>query len=267
MVLYDLHCHSKLSLCAARDSEISEFIRCAEEDGLVCVGISDHAWDKGVGRPIEFYRDQPYEKLLERERLQTNSTKLFLGAEGEYAQGLLGVRRSTIEKLDYIIIPHSHIHMNGFVLPEGVKDDHAVGRHLFNSFVSLLHHPDSDRFFGVAHPFWPCGRKLDQVNEILKTISDEEFIYCGKLAKEKGVFLEVNMSCVCANPIDKFEESEYCRFFRLAKKGGAEFFIGSDNHSPKCGKNNCINRLPEYASILGFDDGDFKTALSRILRA
>ena len=266
MKLYDLHCHSKLSLCASRESEISGFLECGEKDGLVCVGISDHAWDKGLGRPIDFYEAQPYEKLFERERPVTKNVKVVFGAEGEYAQGLLGIRRSTAEKLDYLIVPHSHIHMNGFVLPEGVNDERSVGRYMFNSFVSLLHHPDSDRIFGVAHPFWPCGRKFEQTEAILSAITDEEFIYCGFLAKEKNVFLEMNMSCTASIPLEKFASSQYGRFFRLAKQGGAEFFMGSDNHIPKSGKDNSLNRLPEYAAEIGFTEDDFRTALSRILR-
>lgn len=267
MELYDLHCHTKLSLCASRESDIVGFVRCAEEDGLVCVGISDHAWEKGIGRPIDFYVHQPYDKLFERERPDGSSVRVFLGAEGEYAQGLLGVSRQTMQKLDYIIIPHSHTHMRGFVLPEGINDNHAHGRWLFNSFVSLLHHPNADCFFGIAHPLWACGKSNDDKNEILSAITDEEFIYCGELAAKKGIFLEMNMSSIESIPLDDFESNQYARFLRLAKKGGAEFFMGSDNHMPACGKANSLNKLPDYAEAVGLVEDDFRTALSRILRA
>ena len=77
--------------------------------------------------------------------------------------------------------------MRDFVLPEGINDNHAHGRWLFNSFVSLLHHPNADCFFGIAHTLWACGKSNDDKNEILSAITDEEFIYCGELAAKKGI--------------------------------------------------------------------------------
>lgn len=267
MELYDLHCHTKLSLCAARDSEISEYVRYADEEGLSVIGFADHAWDKGLGIPSSFYAPQDYERLFSRIKPENCRVNVVLGAEGEYAQGLLAVRRETMKKLDYIIIPHSHTHMKGFVLPEGCDTPRAHGRYLFNSFVSLLHHPDIDCVFGVAHPFSPCGKKFDEMEEILSYITDSEFEYCGKLAADKGIFLELNTSACSVVPIEKAEGSSYARFFRNAKKGGASFFLGSDNHSSCPKENNLIFRWKDWAEAFGLCETDFTDALSRISRA
>lgn len=266
MRFYDLHCHTKLSLCAARDSEMERFLEYADADGLEAIGFSDHAWDNGVGMPTDFYKAQNYERLYERAVPKGHKTRAFLGAEGEYAQGVLGVRAETIDRLDYIIIPHSHTHMKQFVLPEGCESPHAHGRYVFNSFVSLLNHPVASKIFGVAHPFSLCGKNAEETDEILSAITDEEFVYCGKLAKEKGIFLEMNASSVTIYPIDKAEESQYGRFFRNAQKGGAQFFMGSDNHSPVPHGKNKLFRLPDYMEAFGLDEGNFTSAIDRILR-
>lgn len=266
MLLYDLHCHTKLSLCASRDAEIDDYVRYADEGGLEVIGFTDHAWDKGLGYPIDFYARQDYERLFERVKPSGHKVKILFGAEGEYAGGILGVRRETMKKLDYIIIPHSHTHMKGFVLPESCDTHQKHGRYLFDSFVSLLNHPDIDCVFGIAHPFDPCGNKWDETNEILSYITDKEFEYCGKLAADKGVFLEFNTSSAFKYPEDKAENSGFARFFTNAKKGGAKFFLGSDNHKPVENNDNKIYRWEERAKPYGLDEGDFKYALSRICR-
>ena len=265
MQLYDLHCHTKLSLCASRNSEMSEFVRIADEDGLAAIGFSDHAWDAGIGRPIDFYVPQTYEKLLARVKPESKSVKVFLGAEGEFAQGLLGVRRSTMQKLDYIIIPHSHTHMKNFVLPEGCGEARPHGRYLFNSFVALMHHPNADLIFGIAHPFWPCGKSFEDKQEILSNITDDEFEYCGNLAYKNNIYLEINASSIISMPIEKAATSEYARFIRNAKKGGARFFLGSDNHCQTEHDKNSLFKMPDYMEEFGLCEDDIKSALHQIL--
>ncbi len=266
MELYDLHCHTKLSLCASRTAEIDDYVRYADESGLAAIGFADHAWDKGVGMPSDFYAAQDYERLFTRERPEKHHVKIYFGAEGEYAKGLLAARRDTLKKFDYIIVPHSHTHMKGLVLPEDRDNPRGHGRYLFESFVSLLNHPDIDLIFGIAHPFAPCGKPFAEAEEILSYITDDEFAYCGALAAEKGVFLELNMSSAFAVPAEKAESSSYARFFRNAKKSGAKFFLGSDNHSPHPAEKNLIFRWEERAAPFGLVGSDFTDALCRISR-
>jgi len=270
MELYDLHCHTRLSLCAKRDSEITDYVRLADEEGLSVIGFADHAWDKGLGNPTSFYAQQDYERLFTRKRPEKHKVKIVFGAEGEYigayAGGLLAARRETMKKLDYIIIPHSHTHMKGFVLPDGCDTPHSHGRYLYESFVSLLRHKDIDCVFGIAHPFSPCGKNCDESEEILSRITDKEFEFCGKAAADKGIFLELNTSAVSVYPLDTAGKSSYARFYRNAKKGGAKFFLGSDNHSPRPRENNLLYRWKEWAECFGLDESDFTDALYRISR-
>lgn len=266
MELYDLHCHTFLSACAARDAEIDDYVKDADEGGLRALGFADHAWDEGLGTPSGFYAPQNYKRLLTRKCSVKHRVRVFYGAEGEYARGLLAVRAETMKLFDYIIIPHSHTHMKGFVLPAECEAPGDHGRFLLESFVSLLNHPHIGGVFGIAHPFHPCGKKFEEAEEILSYITNEEFENCGALAAQKGVFLELNMSAAFAVPEEKAEDCSYARFFRNAKKGGAKFFLGTDNHRPKPYQDNLIFRAPERAKPFGLTEGDFTDALSRILR-
>ncbi|NLN55061.1 MAG: hypothetical protein GX148_02020 [Clostridiales bacterium] len=266
MKLHDLHCHTNLSLCAKRDADIETYIKNADEEGLFLIGFSDHAWDRGLGNPISFYASQNYERLLERKAPENRKVKVVFGAEGEFAGGLLGARRETMKKFDYIIIPHSHTHMSGFVLPECCDTPEKHGRFLYESFVSLLNHRDIDCVFGIAHPFCPCGKKYDEAEEILSYITDKEFEYCGRLAADKGVFLEFNTSAAFVYPEEGAEDCSYARFFRNAKKGGAKFFLGSDNHYPYKQEENKLFRWKERAVPFGLCETDFTDALYRICR-
>ena len=66
MRLYDLHVHTALSACAARDACIAEYCADARESGLPVIGFADHAWDKAVAGASPWYAPQDYERLLAR---------------------------------------------------------------------------------------------------------------------------------------------------------------------------------------------------------
>lgn len=236
MITHDLHIHTHLSDCADRQAFIADYIARAKELGLTTIGFADHAWDDKVDGASPWYKKQPFSRLASRKReldgIDTNGIDVRFGAEGEYANFLLGMTDAVFEHVDYVIVPHSHTHMVGFVLPEDYNNDpknHA--KYLAESFISLCRHDIKDRFFGIAHPMSPIGKNAAQTEEIYSFISDAMLNECASAAKESDVLLEANLSILKNIPPEANESFCLHRFFDACKRAGCKFFLGSDAHN------------------------------------
>ena len=62
---------------------------------------------------------QIFGQLGDRSRFPRS--EVLIGCETEYAHGTLGISEKKAETLDYVLVPHSHTHMNGFVLPDRLQ--------------------------------------------------------------------------------------------------------------------------------------------------
>jgi histidinol-phosphatase (PHP family) len=269
MITHDIHIHTHLSDCAKRDAFMEGYIAEARNIGLKTLGFSDHSWDSNVEGASNWYKPQTFKRLESRREeiksLNTDGLKILLGAEGEFANFLLGISEDAKNYVDYIIVPHSHTHMKGFVMPsEYAGDAQKHANFLVNSFIALCNHEKRSLFFGIAHPMWPVGASLEYITEIFHNISDEELAACAKTAKEANIALELNISSIQTVP--ESIGSDFCmrRFFDACKKEGCQFFLGSDAHSIPALTN--YHAKQEYViSIMGLDESDFKSAEELIL--
>lgn len=264
MIKYDLHIHTHLSSCGQRDAFLEEYVKKAKEIGLELIGITDHCWESSVEGASQWYADQGYERLNanreELKNLETDGVKVMIGAEGEYAAELLGLNENSLKYVDYLIVPHSHTHMRGFVLPQdcvGIPEKHA--EYLVRSFKSLCRHKMNKHIFGIAHPMYPIGDKPEYAQQVYSFISDKDLEECAKAAKESETALEANLSVLNQIP----ENTPYKRFFDACKKAGCEFFLGSDSHSVDALEAH--KRQQELIGLVGLTEEDFKAAERRIL--
>ncbi|MEG2003980.1 MAG: PHP domain-containing protein [Clostridia bacterium] len=204
MQIYDLHVHTKLSNCADRNAEASEYITLASEYEFAALGFTDHAWDSPrISGATDWYKRQPYERILECNYARDGKElPIFRGAEGEYASYLLGVTEETIKKLDYIIIPHSHIHMKNFVISSTFDTPDKKAQFLLNSFVSLCKTSEARYIFGIAHPFFPCGVSRDELDEIMSHLKVSDMLAAFEIARKNEIFIEFNTSCFNILPND-----------------------------------------------------------------
>ena len=268
---YDLHVHTHLSDCADKQAFYHRYIPLAEEMGQTVLGFADHSWADGVEGASPWYKKQPFSRLQKQkqelcEYLQQNPSpvKVLQGAEGEFANFLLGVDDEAAEYADYIIIPHDHVHMKGFVIPMERYSEEGIAKFLLESFEALCKHPRKDLFVGLCHPMVPCCHPWQFKNAVYKHITDGQLEDALKGAKEAGVWLELNLSEFADVPRDQWESYEYLRFFRAAKKVGNTMFWGSDAHKPE----NYVARhaIAEDVLVLtGLTDADFRTAETAIL--
>ena len=262
---YDLHVHTNLSDCAKREATPEPYIALAEKHGQTVLGFADHCWATGVEGASSWYKKQPYTRLSERRKalgdyLDAHPTDVhvLIGAEGEYANFLLGVDDEAAAYTDYIIIPHDHVHMKGFVIPDGYN--HAeVAKFLLDSFEAICKHPRRDLFVGLCHPLVPCCHPWEYKNEVYRHITDAQIADALDAAKEAGIWLELNVSEFAAVPADEWKNYEYTRFLRAAKENGNLLYRGSDAHSHEAYERN--HALCEQVdAFLGVCDDDFAAA-------
>jgi histidinol phosphatase-like PHP family hydrolase len=232
-VTHDIHVHTKLSRCCQDPEAIpANYIRRAAELGLKVLGFADHLWDESVPGASEWYQPQDVNHLLSiKEMLPegTGAVRVLIGCESEYCgDGKVGISHATAEKLDFVLLPMSHFHMKGFVVPPWLSRPADVGRLLIKRFQEVL---ELELATGIAHPFLPLGF-MDQADAILATISDAAYTDCFGRAAELGVSIEIHKSFF-SPPTDTFNlhAESVLRMLTIAKQCGCCFHFASDAHS------------------------------------
>ena len=236
MVNVDFHIHTHLSSCADREAFITDYINTAKELGIEKIGFADHSWDVNACTPSSWYQGQTYERLQPRydelKEIDTRGIDILLGAEGEYAKEVLCITEDALQYTDYIIVPHSHTHMTGVVLPSVyANDSQKHGQYLVNSFISLCTHEKRNFFNAIAHPMYPIGKRIDEAEEIYSYITDEMLTDCALAAKDADIPLEFNLTVTRNIMLSAEGKTCYHRFINICKKAGCKFFLGSDAHS------------------------------------
>lgn len=123
-IRHDIHNHSLWSSCCYDpEATVNAFAHRAKELGHTVFGISNHLWDEKVPGASNWYRQQMINYGLEGARAamaMIPGIRLMVGTETEYCgmTDTLGMLAETAKKFDYVLVPHTHIHMKNFVIPE-----------------------------------------------------------------------------------------------------------------------------------------------------
>lgn len=124
-ISHDIHIHNFLSTCSSDNcATVESYIEIVKNAGLSIMGFANHTWDESVPLPtkFEFYR---YQSLTFQQQIKSqipehiDGLRVLVGAETEYCgmYDCLGMSAEGIKKLDFLLIPHSHVHMRDFVMP------------------------------------------------------------------------------------------------------------------------------------------------------
>ena len=158
-LLHDLHIHTPLSSCSNDPEQtVENIVSYAARNGIPVVGIANHVWDREIPGSSDWYAPQDFEHIsLIRNQIPADlhGVRLLIGAETEFAGGKIALTRAHRDELDYVLVPHSHIHMRGLVLPETCVTDQQVADYLVDSFLNLV---QQDFATIIAHPFYGVGR-------------------------------------------------------------------------------------------------------------
>ena len=235
IVDHDYHIHSQLSLCSNHPQQTNErILDYAKENGFNKIVLTNHFWDTAVECDSNWYKQQSFEHLSKALPLpQDQNVEFLFGCEAEIDRFFsLSIPKERFNSFDFVIIPTTHLHMSGFTLEE--KDFPLQNRaKLWVKRLEFLLNLDLPfRKIGLAHlasdHIVNSGR--EDYLKALSLISKEAMHSLFKKAADLGVGIELN---ACDMNFSDSEADTVLEMFRIAKKEGCKFYLGSDAHKPE----------------------------------
>lgn len=233
---HDLHIHSGLSSCSSDANQNAErILQYAKDNGLSRICITDHYWDSSVKGASKWYAPQNFEHISGILPLPcADGVDFLFGCETDMDKHkTLGIPLSRFENFDFVIIPTTHLHMNGFTIEEeDYKKKERVAHLWVKRFDALLDMPLPFHKIGIAHLCAALMNKTSREEYIatLDLIPTSEMERLFARAASLGVGIELNMGDM------SFSDSEadsVLRPFKIAKSAGCKFYLGSDAHHPE----------------------------------
>lgn len=257
---HDLHIHSHLSPCSGNPQQTGERIfEYAKDEGYSKICVTDHFWDSDVNGVPYDYRNLNQELLSKIKPLpQSDEIKFLFGCEAEINPALdIGLAPENAALFDFIIIPTTHLHMQGVsVNEEDVDTLEKRAKQWIWRFERVLDSDLPHHKVGIAHLVChlmaPRPYKNEDVIKILDLISDSEMERLFSRAAELGIGIELNASDF--NFEDEYKEF-YLRPFKIAKKCGCKFYLGSDSHTPG-GFEGVKERFERAVNLLELKESD-----------
>jgi len=123
-ILHDIHTHNVFSACCS-DSGASTAAYLEKEAalGMRVFGLSNHLWDERVAGASGWYKNQSILKAEGAKHafsLAAPGLRVLFGGETEYyaCRDILGMSEEGASHFDYLLIPHSHLHMRNEVMSD-----------------------------------------------------------------------------------------------------------------------------------------------------
>ena len=258
----DIHIHTNISSCALNDATVERYIERAKKTDLKVIGFSNHLWDSAISGASEWYKPQNVEHVLRlKEQLppseEVDGIKILFGCETEFTyEGKLCLAEENFELFDYVLLPHSHTHMKVIVPREWIADEKGHAKYLMDSFMMAVTHPQSKRILSIAHPFVP-GTKYELYNRVQSLIPNSYLFEAFSAAKENGIAIEMNGSCLIYMPNTEIPTCEYVRIYSIAKACGCKFTYGSDFHDANSERK--LSVVEKFLNQCGIRDCDMLT--------
>jgi histidinol phosphatase-like PHP family hydrolase len=233
---HDYHIHSRLSTCSSCAEQSPErILQYAKEYGLKKICITDHYWDSTVEGASEWYKPQNYEHIAKSLPLpQCDGVEFLFGCETELDKNLtLGIPESRYDDFSFIIIPTTHLHMEGFTIDMADTDSHKRRAELWIERLDGVLSKDLPfHKIGIAHLVCALFDKRSRADltKTLDLIPTEEMERVFAKAAKVGCGIELN--CSDMKHFTDDETESILRPFRVAKRMGCKFYLGSDAHRP-----------------------------------
>ena len=255
IVDHDLHIHTYLSLCSGDPEQTpARIVQYAKEKELSTVCLTDHYWDESIPGASEWYQKSNYARIRESLSFMPPRDVTFLfGCETEMDKHFrLGIGEKMLSRFDFIVVPTTHLHMEGFTIDE--KDFSADRRaELYvKRLDALLSMSLPFEKIGIAHLTCPLIDPKGGALKVLNKISDGTLRELFLRVAEKGAGVELNFN---ASAYTGEELQSVLRPYRIAKEAGCRFYFGSDAHHPDkllTAKSNFIR----IATLLHLEEED-----------
>ncbi len=273
----DVHVHNYLSNCSKdRLASAGNYIKRYAELGIKVLGFANHTWDARVEGASGWYHKQTIEfatQIKHQIPEDTRGVKVLIGAETEYCgmSKTLGMSPEGAKELDFLLIPHSHVHMVNFVMEdptpyaearkdliarlmqiEGMTEEQA------NSWVKPLREPALRPFVKEPYTEWPAYLADFLVNSFdslmehpdLHEISKTTPVSIAHPFQPVG-YVQYREDAIALIPDETFAKlftkaaklgvgleintactsPQLLRMNQIAKARGCKFTLGSDTHS------------------------------------
>lgn len=257
---HDYHIHSRLSTCSGNPEQTPErMLQYAKEYGLKKICITDHYWDSSVDGASNWYKPQNFEHVIQSKPLpEEDGIEFLFGCETELDKNLtLGMPKSRFDDFAFVIIPTTHLHMEGFTIDMADVESHKRRAELWISRLDGV--LDMDLPFhkiGIAHLV--CGlfdrRSRADLTRTLDLIPTEEMERVFTKAARVGCGIELNRDDMKHFTDD--ETDSIMRPFRVAKAMGCKFYLGSDAHRPTIFTDPTIGAFNRAIDLLGLTEDD-----------
>ena len=255
---HDLHIHTQLSSCSMNPEQNTlNILKYAKENNLSTICVTDHYWDSAVLGASPWYAPQNFEHISKSKPLpQDDNVRFLFGAETELKRNFtLGIPDSRFNDFDFVIIPTTHFHMNGYTVNEDeFRNNEKLAKLWIKKLEYLLDLPLPFEKIGIAHPVCRLinrKSKEDYLNT-LSLIPDNEMERVFTKMAKVGCGVELNKGDM------SFSDSEkdiVLRPFKIAKNCGCKFYLGSDAHSPS-GFDNYLEIFDRAITLLDLKESD-----------
>ena len=234
---HDLHIHSLLTPCAGYDPRQTKeaILSYGIASGLRLLSVADHVWDEKAPHSEEC--NWSWEHIgctLERGKSllplpQSPHCKFIFGAEVDMdLGGNLAVSAEEMEKLDFIVIAVSHLHLGDFTVPGDLDPSAEVHKELYLKRMHALLDMDLPwHKTGLAHPTCSLACAKEPVR-MFDLITDAEYREMWTKVRDRGMGIEINHG----GTISKEDLPHILRPYQIAKEVGCKFYLGGDAHTP-----------------------------------
>lgn len=230
---HDLHIHSRLSACSGDPEQSPErILQYAKDNNLKTICLTDHYWDDRIPGASGWYQQQNTAWIKQSLPLPSaDGIRFMFGAESDMsADGTIGVDKKTMELLDFVIIPTTHLHMGGFTC-RGDEDEIERGKLWVSRFETLLRADLPFERVGLAHMTCSLLAYKMDLHKALRSIPDTEMMRLFRAAADRGMGIELNFNAIRDGaPISWETHVDELRPYKLAQECGCKFYIGSDAH-------------------------------------
>lgn len=212
---FDLHVHTFHSPCCEEEMLPEVILDTAARRGIRRLGLTDHFYPfTNPGIFDEIRRDCAKASV-------NGVPEVLFGCEAEImAPGKTSVGPELAEKLDFVMVAATHFQNAGIVEPPPADDDESIARHYLEMLTYAVGLPYADT---VAHPFFVVPGVFPETS--VAVLRDSDILPTLELARENGVAMEISPRALFPAQLD-FS----LRFYRLCKKVGVKFTLGSDAH-------------------------------------
>lgn len=123
-LVHDVHTHNVFSHCCTdRTASTEAYIAKEIQLGNRVFGLSNHIWDESIKGCSYWYRHQTISLAEEAKaalKKERDGIRCLFGAESEYygCFDRVGMSVEGAKRFDYLLIPHSHLHMRNEVMAD-----------------------------------------------------------------------------------------------------------------------------------------------------